>query len=180
MSLENIENKYGIYKLVSKTTGNFYIGYTGKTFASRFENHRSGFRNRHLNKNIREHCLKYGADDFEMEILEDLTGCDILTLRKTELKYILDAFDSEHYFKCYNSNPYIKHAKTLKTRDNIIKFGCKTSKTRAEATKKIKYEKDPDVNGYIEFSNQIYKINKRSDIVKLLKIINEKTNIKHD
>ncbi len=61
-----------IYKITSKTSGKSYIGKTKLTISGRFKQHISEAHNKcklHFQKAIN----KYGEDDFELEILENVT-----------------------------------------------------------------------------------------------------------
>lgn len=67
---ENLLKK-GVYKIINKTTGKYYIGSTVMTFLKRLQHHISRLRaNKHKNPYLQNSYNKYGEDDFQFDIIE--------------------------------------------------------------------------------------------------------------
>jgi group I intron endonuclease len=95
----DIGNVSGIYKIVNKVNGNYYVGST-KNFNNRWRRkHRKQLRgNYHTNLRLQRAWNKYGENAFEFQIIEEVV--EISSLYPTEQKY-LDIAKTEQD-KCYN------------------------------------------------------------------------------
>ena len=88
-----------IYKATSATTGKVYIGQTTQTLQERINQHNSHAYGHQYNYHFHNAIRKYGAEDFNYEIIEDnITSSDILNERE---KYWIAYYDS--YYNGYNS-----------------------------------------------------------------------------
>jgi len=80
----------GIYKISFKSCNKVYIGLTNN-FKSRKNEHIRGLKNnKHFNTHLQRAFLKYGEENFQIELIEE---CDELLLNEKEKKYIIE-FDS--------------------------------------------------------------------------------------
>ena len=89
----------GLYKIVNKTNGKFYVGST-TNIIERFYNHRSQLnRNIHDNLYLQRSWNKYGKDNFDFIILKECEEKDLITEEQKEL--------NTHFGKdyCYNLSP---------------------------------------------------------------------------
>lgn len=88
-----------IYKVTNLINGKVYIGQTIQTVQNRWYRHcgKSGISQAELNTHFKRAILKYGKDNFKIEIIED---CDSSLLNERE-KYYISYFDS--YNSGYNS-----------------------------------------------------------------------------
>jgi len=79
------ENKSGIYTIISKITGQIYVGQTNN-FKSRWYNHERELRkNIHYNYRLQEIYNTYGPEDLVFSVLE---YCDPVKLNNREQFYI--------------------------------------------------------------------------------------------
>ena len=112
--------KFGIYKILNKSNGKFYIGSTTESFRKRFNLHKYHLRNdKHKNSHLQYSWNKYGEDTFEFLILEK---CELKETVLDREQYYIDSNDFE---MLYNINPFatgglqfseetlLKRAKTL-------------------------------------------------------------------
>lgn len=87
MSLEL--HKSGIYKILNRSTGKFYVGSAIDLRRRWIDGHRSLLnRNKHQNRYLQAAWNKYGSDDFEFIVLEIIENGDLLLARE---QYWLDA-----------------------------------------------------------------------------------------
>lgn len=96
-SLQDITKiKSGIYKILNKISGKYYIG-SAYDFNKRFTRHRCALNcNKHYNEHLQKAWNLYGKDSFEFIIIEYCS--DKSLLKKLEQKY-LNEIEKE---KCYN------------------------------------------------------------------------------
>lgn len=88
-----------IYKATSATTGKVYIGQTSQSLQERINQHNSHAYGHQYNYHFHNAIRKYGADDFNYEIIEDnIISKDILNERE---KYWISYYNS--YYEGYNS-----------------------------------------------------------------------------
>lgn len=104
---QDIGKVSGIYKIINKINGKYYIGSSqnicGNCF-SRWEDHLRDLRkNKHDNPHLQNAWNKYGEDNFEFIIVEK-TKLDFKILKDIEQKY-LDISKTEKD-KCYNISEY--------------------------------------------------------------------------
>lgn len=72
----------GIYKILNKTTGKFYIG-SSRYIKQRWGMHKADLnKNKHDNDYLQNAWNKYGENDFEFIILEQVTNFDLLEIRE--------------------------------------------------------------------------------------------------
>lgn len=92
------KNKIGIYKIVNKVNNKVYIGQTGENFQRRYFFHNWKLCNNiHDNKYLQHSWNKYGKDNFQFEVIEEVE--DISALDDREIYWI-------RYYRensdCYN------------------------------------------------------------------------------
>lgn len=88
-----------IYKAISKTTGKVYIGQSSQTLQERINQHNSHAYGSQYNYHFHNAIRKYGAEDFNYEIIED-NITDAATLNERE-RFWIKYYDS--YYNGYNS-----------------------------------------------------------------------------
>jgi group I intron endonuclease len=123
-NVKNLEDllKSGVYRIINKTTGKFYIGSTIMSIQKRCYHHLSLLRaNRHKNTYLQNAWDKYGESDFLFEILE-ITDKNNTLIRE---QYWIDYYKENNQI-LFNINPLasgtpnmsketiLKRAKTLK------------------------------------------------------------------
>lgn len=88
-----------IYKATSATTGKVYIGQTSQSLQERISQHNSHAYGHQYNYHFHNAIRKYGAEDFDYEIIEDnITSKEVLNERE---KYWISYYNS--YYEGYNS-----------------------------------------------------------------------------
>lgn len=91
---------FGIYKIINKNNGKFYIGSTSQSFRKRWNLHRHQLNNdKHKNSHLQYSWNKYGAENFEFIIIEKCE--DRNNVLNREQYYI----DNEDFENLYNINP---------------------------------------------------------------------------
>lgn len=103
--LPDIMKKSGIYKIVNKVNGNYYIGRT-VYFRERWGAHRRKLKkNNHENTHLQNAWNKHGENSFEFVIVEILDK-DISLLKKVEDKYISKFLEDRKngIHDCYNKS----------------------------------------------------------------------------
>jgi group I intron endonuclease len=123
-NVKNLEDllKSGVYRIINKTTGKFYIGSTIMSIQKRCYHHLSLLRaNKHKNIYLQNSWNKYGEEDFLFEILE-ITDKNNTLIRE---QYWIDYYKENNQI-LFNINPLasgtpnmsketiLKRAKTLK------------------------------------------------------------------
>ena len=87
--MKSIYNCFGIYRITNKIDGKSYVGKTGMNFGDRWDCHRAQLNGGyHDNPHLQNAWSKYGAQNFEFEIIEEVTDVD--TLNDLEMKYIAE------------------------------------------------------------------------------------------
>ena len=77
------KDKIGIYKIVNKINGKVYIGQTGENFQRRYLFHNWKLCNNiHDNQHLQKSWNKYGKDNFQFEIVEELKDSSMLNDRE--------------------------------------------------------------------------------------------------
>lgn len=78
--------KSGIYKIINKIDGKYYVG-SSQNIKHRWERHRSNLKkNKHWNRHLQNAYNKYGIDNFEYVIVEYITDINkLLTIEQTYL-----------------------------------------------------------------------------------------------
>lgn len=80
-----LKNEPGIYKVINKATGNFYVG-KSKSILKRFYDHKNAIKSgKHINAKINEDVEKYGLEAFDFEVIE---YCSVEQLNQKEIDYI--------------------------------------------------------------------------------------------
>ena len=83
----NIYKSFGIYRITNKVNGKTYIGKTGMNFGDRWDCHRSQLKGGyHDNPHLQNAWNKYGADNFEFDVVEEVTDASLLN--ELEITYI--------------------------------------------------------------------------------------------
>lgn len=92
----------GIYSIQNKVTGQRYIG-ESVDISKRWRDHINAFnRNTHSNHSLQSAWNKFGKDNIEFTVLEELHIPENITINKFKLKILL--LCREHYYiKLYNS-----------------------------------------------------------------------------
>jgi group I intron endonuclease len=84
-SNDTLNQKSGIYKIVNKIDGKYYVG-SSQNIKYRWERHKSNLnKNKHWNKHLQNAYNKYGRDNFEYVVIEYVTISELL---KTEQVYL--------------------------------------------------------------------------------------------
>lgn len=91
-------NRSGVYRIVNKTNGKFYIG-SAKLFKVRARQHLSSLKSgKHHNKPLQASFTKYGEGAFLFEVLEVVDGT-VFARKAAEQKYVSRYFSNG---KCLN------------------------------------------------------------------------------
>ena len=61
-----------IYKITNKINGKVYIGQTIQSLKERFNRHCSNYKDNHSNMSIKQAILKYGKENFTIELIEEI------------------------------------------------------------------------------------------------------------
>lgn len=129
MNMSN-RSKGGIYKIVNKLNGKYYVGRT-KNFKKRWYDHRKRLRNNyHINNHLQCAWNKYGESNFDFVIVEILDTN--LCHRETEQKYINQFIEDRknRINNCYNISDSSDGPLLLGNKNGM--FG----RTHSEETKK--------------------------------------------
>lgn len=108
----------GIYKITNKSTGEFYIG-CSTNILRRWSDHCMRYKNitnREYNKALYQAFRRYGIENFELEILEEVVNYDNIFERERYYINLLHAVE-----KGYNE-PYggEKHGRAKLTADDVV------------------------------------------------------------
>jgi len=104
-----MKNKTGIYKIINKVSGKFYIGSTAVCFHRRWSKHKSKLNtNKHSCRYLQSAWNKYGADAFEFTILLECLPQDCEMYEQIYLDRYWDGG-----VICYNSSRMSNHAHML-------------------------------------------------------------------
>lgn len=99
------EKVSGIYKIINKINGKYYVGSSHDIYGKphgRFYQHKSHLKcNRHYNSHLQWAWNKYKSDSFEF-ILVERVSCERSDLLKIEQKYLDIAKEEKHL--CYNKS----------------------------------------------------------------------------
>lgn len=91
----------GIYLIINRVNGKFYVGQTTRTFRQRFNDHRRELiQGIHGNPHLQSSWNKHGEAAFYFEPLEVVRDCSQLTAIEQEY---LDRWVGDR--RCYNANP---------------------------------------------------------------------------
>lgn len=103
-----VEKKAGVYQIVCKNTGKFYIGSSKVNIFCRWQRHRWELnRNSHFNKKLQNAWNKYGEESFEFLILEETTP-DMALSRERVLISEMDTTDRKRGFNLSTSSGYVE------------------------------------------------------------------------
>jgi group I intron endonuclease len=88
----------GIYKIINKINGKYYLGST-KNFKNRWKRHIKALKNNtHINKHLQNAWNKYGENSFEFTIIENnINYNNLLDVEQTYL-------DNVNINECYNNS----------------------------------------------------------------------------
>lgn len=98
---KSIQKISGIYRIVNKTNGKYYIGSSDNItgVSGRWMEHINRLKaNQHDNSYLQRAWNKYGETDFEFIIIEEVPKHELLIV---EQRYLEQA-KSEHHKQCYN------------------------------------------------------------------------------
>jgi group I intron endonuclease len=85
----------GIYKIINKVNGKYYIGMTDVSFKKRMKRHLPALRNnRHTNKHLQGSFTKYGETNFIFECFIDMTHFSKEEILAKEESLILENYES--------------------------------------------------------------------------------------
>jgi group I intron endonuclease len=114
-SSQNIES--GIYKILNKIDGKFYIG-SAKNFKTRWRNHQWYLNNnQHSNMYLQRAWNKYRKENFIFEILEYVQNLN--ELEQVEQKYLNTSDQNIIYNICKVAGTKLNVAMTQETKDKI-------------------------------------------------------------
>ncbi len=102
---KSTEKISGIYKIINKTNGKYYIGSSDNIHGTsgRWKEHINALKaNRHDNDYLQNAWNKDGESNFEIVVIEEVPKLELLIV---EQKY-LDSSKNEFHNQCYNLNPY--------------------------------------------------------------------------
>lgn len=157
---QDIIRKGGIYKIIHKESGKYYIGST-VSFRKRWISHRYKLNNNfHENDHLQNAWNKYGSREFEFLVVEYVDNKnDLLTLEQFYLDKIKSDFENKidsHYNQRYdafklkmteemkekigNANRGRKHTNVAKSKMSFSRKGEKHwgyGKTRSKETKEL-------------------------------------------
>jgi group I intron endonuclease len=75
----------GIYKIINKINGKYYIGSTCRSFSERFYSHKNQLNNNlHPNSHLQRSWNKYGENNFEFQIVEECIKDKIHVLNREQ------------------------------------------------------------------------------------------------
>jgi len=140
-----IQKNSGIYKIVHKNSGKYYVGST-VDFIKRWNVHKRNLnKNKHINLHLQHAWNKHGNDSFEFKIVEyvdNVFGRHNVELLKIEQKYLdiaksdKDSNIDSHYNICYDATAPNLGRKFSK--ETIIKMSNASKKRKfSEETKKL-------------------------------------------
>jgi group I intron endonuclease len=96
---DTLNQKIGIYKIINKLDGKYYVG-SSKNIRIRWNEHKRRLTNNsHHNDHLQNAVNKYGIDSFDFILVESV---DIKHLKSIEQKYLITAKLEQD--KCYNLN----------------------------------------------------------------------------
>lgn len=95
-----VEKVCGIYKIVNKVNGKYYVGSSNNIFGRRWKDHKHDLHlKRHYNKYLQRAWDKYGKSAFECIVVEHTSPTELLV---AEQKYLDIASNEKHI--CYNNS----------------------------------------------------------------------------
>lgn len=129
-------SKSGIYKIVNKTNGSYYVGSTKCAFAKRFSRHRKQLRDKkHFNAHLQNSFNKYGEDKFVFVIVKISNKGQSLKDEQKMLDFCLD--DDNCYNLCVcASAPMTGRKHTPETIAKISACSKSRAKEIGECTRK--------------------------------------------
>lgn len=114
----------GVYQILNKVNNKSYIGSTTMSFTKRMDHHRSMLRKgNHKNQHLQRAWNKYGEDNFEFLILEEVDVCCTLEVEQGYL---------DNTTIKYNINPLATGTPNL-SKETIIKRSKTILKTHRKA-----------------------------------------------
>lgn len=124
--------KSGVYKIINKLNGKFYLGVT-KDFKSRFRHHKSDLRlNKHHSIILQRAVNKYGIDNFKFEIFIKSPIEELYKLEQTLL-----TTEKPEYNVRVNSDYYINRNKRKLSETHIQSIKNSWSEERRTRNGKI-------------------------------------------
>jgi group I intron endonuclease len=101
---QNIGKKSGIYKILNRINGKYYVGST-KNFNKRWNSHKANLnKHTHTNIHLQNSYNKFGKENFEFHIVESL--CD-LKIKETLEEYISQNFKNERINNLLLKNEWV-------------------------------------------------------------------------
>ncbi len=117
--------KFGIYKIINKKTGDFYIG-SSNNFQNRFGVHKNHLKNNtHCNSYLQRVFNKYGNENINFEVIEYMI--DETLLLEREQFYIDTLIPKYNLRKIASSNLGFKHSEETKKKMSKTHKGKKLS-----------------------------------------------------
>lgn len=165
--------KSGIYKIINKTNGKYYVG-SAVNFKKRWREHRNKLnKNKHNNLYLQHAWNKCGSDNFEfliVEYVDNVYGRKCDDLLKIEQKYLdiaksdKDSNIDSHYNICYFTHQTTRGIKLSEEHKNKLSMSRKGKKHSIESRKnmsKLKIGQKNSFYGKTHSKETLLKISKR-------------------
>lgn len=147
-------NSSGIYKILNKTNGKFYLG-SAVNFRKRWQLHKNQLRNnKHDNRYLQASWNKYGEVNFIFEILE-FCAKDVLLIREQNLidwmhpeynicKLVANSrlgvkSSPEHIAKIIKANTGVPKSKEQKDKLRLARLGSKLTEEQKQARRDYRH-----------------------------------------
>lgn len=138
-----MEQQSGIYKILNKVSGDFYIG-SSKNIDKRISNHfKSLEKGKHHSQRLQRAWDKYGKDSFVSEIIEFVEPCNLL---KIEQNY-LDNLNPPYNMRSTANGGLDFHTEETKAKISKASIGKKRSeevKKRVSEGARRRYERQEE------------------------------------
>jgi group I intron endonuclease len=133
----------GIYKIINKINGDFYIGSSKNILRRKNEHIKKLNSNKHQNTILQRAWNKYGEDNFIFEIVEE---CELEILFDTEQKYIDTCGDYNIGLKASGGDNLTKNPNRDKIIENIKKGSKLWRDSLSDEERKERFSKPLDKN----------------------------------
>lgn len=160
MNLNNQNLKYSIYKVTNLLNNKIYIGITKRKVRERFNEHcRKSFIKSLLTQNI----LKYGRDNFKVEVIEICEDLDTLYKKETEYIRSLNAMVPNGYNKCDDIYIYnIENKKHIRPSDETLKK-ARLARLGSKHTEECKKRMSENRKGIIAYTKPVIAIDSNNN-----------------
>ena len=124
----------GIYRITNKLNGKSYIGKTSMNFGDRWDCHRAQLNGGyHDNPHLQNAWNKYGADNFEFEIIEVVNNHEMLN--ELEMKYISEYRSHDMSYNLHDGGDGGYNLGRHLSEDTKRKIGEKNRKKASQSTR---------------------------------------------